>query len=110
MTKRGPRRVLDRELQYWELMGSGVGTVEPCRITSVSRSTGYRWRAEKDGVIVRAATIASATLLVDAREAAHQRPSVSRYVESGDISSDRSVAPDGLPRAVAEHCPLGRDL
>ena len=63
MAKRGPKRVLDRELQYWELMGNGVGTVEACRITGVSRSTGYRWRAEMGGVISRAATTASGRYL-----------------------------------------------
>lgn len=62
MAKRGPKRVLDRELQYWELMGNGVGTVEACRITGVSRSTGYRWRAEMGGVITLSTTLENWTV------------------------------------------------
>lgn len=53
MAKRGPKRSLDRELKYWELLGNGVGTVEACPLVGVSRSTGHRWRAGMDWVIAR---------------------------------------------------------
>ena len=53
MGRRGRKRDLDREVQYWEYLASGVGTVEACRLVGVSRKTGYRWRAEMGGVIAR---------------------------------------------------------
>jgi len=51
MAKRGPKRDLDRELRYWELLSLGLGTVEACRRVGVARKTGYRWRVEMGGVI-----------------------------------------------------------
>jgi len=43
MAKWGRKRDLDREIRYWELIASGVGTVEACRRVGVTRKTGYRW-------------------------------------------------------------------
>lgn len=37
MVKLGRNRDLDRELQYWDLLASGVGMVEACRQGGVSR-------------------------------------------------------------------------
>ncbi|HEU4399468.1 MAG TPA: helix-turn-helix domain-containing protein, partial [Actinomycetota bacterium] len=34
----------------WQLLLSGVGTVEACRQVGIGRKTGYRWRAENGGV------------------------------------------------------------
>ena len=31
MAKRGRKRDLERELDYWELLCMGIGTVEACR-------------------------------------------------------------------------------
>jgi len=53
MGGRGRKRDLDREVQYWDYLASGVGTVEACRLVGVSRKTGYRWRAEMGGVIAK---------------------------------------------------------
>ena len=53
MGRRGRKRDLDREVQYWEYLASGVGTVEACRLVGVSRKTGYRWRAEMGGAIAK---------------------------------------------------------
>jgi transposase len=53
MGRRGRKRDLDREVQYWEYLASGVGTVEACQLVGVSRKTGYRWRAEMGGVIAK---------------------------------------------------------
>src|SRR3954447_23379859 len=50
MGRRGRKRQLDRESEYWALLKSGVGTVEACRIVGVTRKTGYRWRAENGGI------------------------------------------------------------
>lgn len=56
MGRRGRKRDLSRELEYWELLASGIGTVEACRLVGVSRKTGYRWRAEMGGVIAKKRT------------------------------------------------------
>jgi IS30 family transposase len=53
MGRRGRKRDLNREMQYWESLASGVGTTEARRLVGVSRKTGYRWRAEIGGVIAR---------------------------------------------------------
>jgi hypothetical protein len=45
MARRGRKRQLDVETQYWQLLLSGVGTVEACRQVGIGRKTGYRWRA-----------------------------------------------------------------
>jgi IS30 family transposase len=50
MARRGRKRRLAIESEYWRLVLSGVGTVEACRLTGVGRKTGYRWRAENGGV------------------------------------------------------------
>lgn len=50
MGRRGRKRQLDVEAQYWELLASGIGTVEACRAVGITRKTGYRWRAENGGV------------------------------------------------------------
>ena len=50
MGRRGRKRRLAVEDEYWRLMGSGVGTVEACRRVGIGRHTGYRWRAEHGGM------------------------------------------------------------
>src|SRR4051812_39067294 len=50
MGRRGRKRQLDLESEYWALLKSGVGTVEACRIVGITRKTGYRWRAENGGI------------------------------------------------------------
>lgn len=50
LARRGRKRRLGIEDQYWELIRSGVGTVEACRQVGVGRKTGYRWRAERCGL------------------------------------------------------------
>lgn len=49
MARRGRKRRLNIEDEYWELISAGVGTVEACRRLGVGRKTGYRWRAECGG-------------------------------------------------------------
>ena len=43
MGRRGRKRQLAVEDKYWQLILSGVGTVEACRRVGVTRKTGYRW-------------------------------------------------------------------
>ena len=50
MGRRGRKRQLGRESEYWQLLQSGVGTVQACREIGVGRKTGYRWRAESGGI------------------------------------------------------------
>jgi transposase, IS30 family len=50
MARRGRKRRLDAESLYWQLIASGVGTVEACREVGIGRKTGYRWRAENGGL------------------------------------------------------------
>jgi IS30 family transposase len=50
MGRRGRKRQLEVESEYWQLLRTGVGTVAACRIVGVTRKTGYRWRAENGGV------------------------------------------------------------
>ena len=50
MARRGRKRQLDVESWYWQLLLSGVGTVEACRTVGIGRKTGYRWRAENGGI------------------------------------------------------------
>ncbi|MER7894484.1 helix-turn-helix domain-containing protein [Micromonospora sp. NPDC094482] len=50
MGQRGRKRQLDVEARYWQLLLSGIGTVQACRMVGNTRKTGYRWRAENGGV------------------------------------------------------------
>jgi len=50
MGRRGRKRQLEVESEYWQLLKAGVGTVAACRIVGVTRKTGYRWRAENGGL------------------------------------------------------------
>jgi IS30 family transposase len=48
--RRGRKRQLAIEDEYWKLILEGVGTVEACRLVGIGRKTGYRWRAERGGL------------------------------------------------------------
>jgi IS30 family transposase len=50
MTRRGRKRRLVLEDEYWKLILEGVPTVEACRQIGIGRKTGYRWRAEAGGL------------------------------------------------------------
>ncbi|WP_455769119.1 IS30 family transposase [Micromonospora chersina] len=50
MGRRGRKRRLELETEYWRLLQSGVGTFEACRLVGIGYKTGYRWRAENGGV------------------------------------------------------------
>jgi IS30 family transposase len=50
MGRRGRKRQLGVEDEYWSLILAGVGTVEACRRVGITRKTGYRWRAERGGL------------------------------------------------------------
>lgn len=48
--RRGRKRRLGIEDEYWQLIRGGVGTAEACRLVGIGRKTGYRWRAERGGL------------------------------------------------------------
>jgi hypothetical protein len=50
MTRRGRKRRLVVEDEYWKLILAGVGTVEACCEVGITRKTGYRWRNEAGGI------------------------------------------------------------
>ena len=50
MGRRGRKRQLVVEDEYWGLVLAGVGTVEACRRVGIGRKTGSRWRAERGGL------------------------------------------------------------
>ena len=50
MGRRGRKRQLEVESEYWHLLKTGVGTVAACRIVGITRKTGYRWWAENGGI------------------------------------------------------------
>ena len=50
MGRRGRKRQLDLETEYWRLLASGVGTVVACKLLGIGRETGYRWRAGNGGL------------------------------------------------------------
>jgi transposase, IS30 family len=49
LARRGRKRRLGVEDEYWHLIMAGVGTVEACKLVGIGRKTGYRWRAEHGG-------------------------------------------------------------
>jgi transposase-like protein len=50
LARRGRKRRLGIEDEYWQLIRSGVGPVEACRLVGIGRKTGYRGRAERGGL------------------------------------------------------------
>jgi IS30 family transposase len=42
MVRRGRKRRLGLEDEYWKLIGDGVGMVAACRQLGIGRKTGYR--------------------------------------------------------------------
>ncbi|MHB9856542.1 helix-turn-helix domain-containing protein [Streptomyces krungchingensis] len=50
MARRGRKRRLELEAEYWRLLAAGVGSVGACRQLGIGRKTGYRWRAENGGL------------------------------------------------------------
>jgi transposase len=50
MGRRGRKRRLDLEDEYWQLILAGVGTVDACRRVGITRKTGFRWRKERGGI------------------------------------------------------------
>ncbi len=50
MGRRGRKRRLALEDEYWRLLADGFGTFDACGLIGIGRKTGYRWRAERGGL------------------------------------------------------------
>jgi transposase-like protein len=50
MPRRGRKRRITHEAEYWALLSAGMGTVEACRQVGIGRKTGFRWRQENGGI------------------------------------------------------------
>ena len=50
LARRGRKRRLGIEDEYWQLILTTVGTVKACKMVGIGRKTGYRWRAERGGL------------------------------------------------------------
>ena len=50
MGRRGRKRRIPLEAEYWRLLSAGMGTVEACRYLGIGRKTGFRWRQENGGM------------------------------------------------------------
>ncbi len=46
MGRRGRKRRIPLEAEYWRLLSAGMGTAEACRYLGIGRKTGFRWRQE----------------------------------------------------------------
>jgi IS30 family transposase len=53
MARRGRKRRITLESEYWGLLSAGMGTVEACRQVGIGRKTGFRWRQENGGMAPR---------------------------------------------------------
>ena len=99
MGRRGRKRQLAVEDEYWALILSGVGTVAACRQVGITRKTGYRWRAERGGLppLRLAETERSDSVPVGAGAAADRHLARPGPVGPGDRPPARPIGLDGQP-------------
>lgn len=116
MGRRGRKRRLLLEDEYWRLIQSGIGTVEACRCVGIGRKTGYRWREERGGIApVRLAEEQRSgryfCLLDRHRIATLRARGESIRVDTRDRPRSRAGAIDGQPGAAPQpHAPRSRRL
>jgi transposase, IS30 family len=104
MGRRGRKRQLGLESEYWRLLHSGVGTAQACRAVGIGRKTGYRWRAENGGIPpVRLAEAALSTRYLSRLE----RHRISSLREQGhgmrEIARRIGRAPSTVSRELARN-------
>ena len=83
----GRKKLLAERQQYLDLMASGVGTFEACRVVGINVATGYRWR---NGRASKAT--AEAGRKVDRLPPARPEPCTGRFLSV----DERIVIADGL--------------
>ena len=108
MGRRGRKRQLEVEARYWQLLQSGMGTVEACRQVGITRKTGYRWRAEVGGLVpVRLAEAVRSnrylSLLERQRIASLHRQGVSIREIARRLERNASTVSRELRRNTAPH-------
>jgi len=99
---------LEVESRYWQLLQSGMGTVQACRQVGITRKTGYRWRAEVGGLVpVRLAEAVRSnrylSLLERQRIAALHRQGVSMREIARRLERDASTVSRELRRNTSPH-------
>lgn len=114
MARRGRKRRLGIEDEYWQLILTGVGTVEACKLVGIGRKTGYRWRAERGGLppLRRAETERSdryLSLLERQRIATLHRQCVSMREIARRLGRAPSTISRELRRNSAQHDVAGYD-
>src|SRR4029077_14760937 len=101
MTRRGRKRRLVLEDEYWKLILDGVPTVEACRQIGIGRKTGYRWRAEAGGLPpARAAEEARSSRCWSLSE----RQRIATLRERGHGSAKSLAGSAGRPRRCHGSC------
>jgi hypothetical protein len=107
MGRRGRKRQLEVEAEYWQLLKAGVGTVAACRLVGITRKTGYRWRAENGGIppVRLAGGGPYGPVPVAAGAPADRDLARPRAWRAGDRPAPGSVAVNGQPGAAPQPAP-----
>ena len=50
MARRGRKRNLNREDEYWKLILAGIGPIAAAKRVGIGRTTGHRWRSQRGGI------------------------------------------------------------
>jgi len=50
LARRGRKRNLNREDEYWELILAGIGPIAAAKRVGIGRATGHRWRSQRGGI------------------------------------------------------------
>ena len=103
MTRRGRKRRLVLEDEYWKLILGGVPTVAACRQIGIGRKTGYRWRAEAGGLpparvaeetrSSRYLTLLERQRIATLREHGHGVREIARRIGAGTVDGLAGAAP-----------------
>lgn len=107
MGRRGRKRRLGVEDEYWQSILAGVGTVEACQLVGIGRKTGYRWRTERGGLpplrrVERERCDRYLSLLERQRIASLRRQGLSMR----EIARRLGRAPSTISRELRRNCAL----
>jgi len=94
----GRKKLLAERQQYLDLMATGVGTFEACRVVGINRATGYRWRNGR-------ASKATAGRTADRLPPARPVPSTGRF-----LSVDERIVIADLWRAGRSQRAIAAEL
>jgi hypothetical protein len=104
MGRRGRKRQLDVETEYWQLLKNAVGRKAACGIVGITRKTWYRWRAENGGTppvrLGETARNSRYSSLLERQRIATLRE---RCRGSGDLPADRPL-PVEVSRGAPPPC------